>query len=58
MKNKWENGENGGERQVPKNRNAGMFLFEMSKVPGVLEQDGGTERDTGEQVERKYFGEA
>ena len=30
----------------------------MGEMPGVFEQDGGTERDAGEQIERKYFGEA
>ena len=58
MKNKWENCENRGESEIPKNWNAGVFLFEMSKVPGVFEQDSGTERNGGEQIERKYFGEA
>src|SRR5882724_2555887 len=58
MKNKWENCENGGEPEIPKNRNAGAFLFEITQVPGVLEQEGGTERDTSKQVEGKYFGEA
>src|SRR5438093_13261919 len=53
MKNKWENCENGGEPEIPKNRNAGVFFFEMSKVPGVFEQDGGTEREAGEQIERR-----
>ena len=57
-KNKWENCENGGETEIPKNWNAGVFLFEMGEMPGVFEQDGGTERDAGEQIERKYFGEA
>src|SRR5207249_8885519 len=56
MKNKWENCENRAEPEVPKNRNAGLFFFEMSKVPGVFEQDAGSERDAGEQIERKYFG--
>ena len=56
MKNKWENCENRGEPEIPKNWNTGLFLFEMSEVPGVLEKDGGTERDAGKQIERKYFG--
>jgi hypothetical protein len=30
----------------------------MTQMPGVFEQDGRTERDAGEQIERKYFGEA
>src|SRR3977135_3014711 len=57
MKNKWENRESRGETEIPKNRNVGVFLFEMTQMPGVFEQDGGTERDAGEQIERKYFGE-
>ena len=58
MRNKWENRENRGETEIPKNWNACVFLFEMGEMPGVFEQDGGTEPDAGEQIERKYFGEA
>src|SRR5438045_5861458 len=46
MKNKWEDRENRREAEIPKNWNAGVFLLEMTQMPGVFEQDGGDRKST------------
>ena len=47
MKNKWENGENRCEPEIPKKWKVRLFLLETSEMPDVLEQNGGPECNTG-----------
>src|SRR4030095_13509669 len=53
LKNEWKNGEDSSEAEVQKKRKTSLFTFDMSEMPGVLEQDGGAKRNTREQIERK-----